>query len=51
MGKATGGGDYVYDEWSKGASGGRMQVSGPGGAVERQEKAARAKKLRQKLVG
>jgi hypothetical protein len=51
MGKATGGGDYVYNEWSKGASGGRMQVSGPGGAVERQEKAARAKKLRQKLAG
>jgi hypothetical protein len=54
MGKATGGGDYVYNEWSKGVGGGgggRVQVSGPGGAVERQEKAARAKKLRQKLAG
>jgi hypothetical protein len=50
MRKATGGGDYVYNEWSKGGAG-KMQVSGPGGAVERQEKAARAKKLRQKLVG
>ncbi|WIA23544.1 hypothetical protein OEZ85_000275 [Tetradesmus obliquus] len=54
MGKAAGGGDFVYNEWSKqqqGSGRGRVQVSGPGGAVERQEKAARAKKLRQKLAG
>lgn len=51
MGKASGGADYVYNEWEKGgAAGGRALLSGPQGLVAKQERAAKAKKLRAKLT-
>jgi len=57
IGKASGGADYVYNEWGKAqggvaaaGGGGRMLLSGPQGLVARQERAAKAKKLRAKLT-
>lgn len=51
MAHASGGSEYVYNEWQRGAAGGSKMLSGPQGAVAKQEKEARAKKMRQKLAG
>jgi hypothetical protein len=50
MAHASGGGEYVYNEWQRGSGGSKTLLSGPQGAVAKQEKEARAKKMRQKLV-
>jgi hypothetical protein len=57
MSKATGGAGLIYNEWARGgaagdgaAAGRTLQLSGPDGAVAREERAARAKKLRAKLT-
>lgn len=49
MAHASGGSEYVYNEWQRGA-GGKPMLSGPQGAVAKQEREAKAKKMRQKLV-
>jgi hypothetical protein len=53
MAHASGGSEYVYNEWQRGAAaaGGSKLLSGPQGAVAKQEREARAKKMRQKLAG
>lgn len=49
MAHASGGGEYLYNEWQRGAAG-KAQLSGPQGAVAKQERADRTKKMRQRLV-
>lgn len=54
MAHASGGSEYVYNEWQRAggaAGGGKPLLSGPKGAVARQEQAARTKKIRQRLAG
>lgn len=46
MAHASGGSEFVYNEWQRG----KAMVSGPQGAVARQEREARTKKMRQRLA-
>jgi hypothetical protein len=48
MAHASGGSEYVYNEWQRGS--GKPMLSGPQGAVAKQERADKTKKMRQKLV-
>ena len=48
MAHASGGSEYVYNEWQRGP--GKPMLSGPQGAVAKQERADKTKKMRQKLV-
>lgn len=50
MAHASGGSEYVYNEWQRGGAGGKPMLSGPQGAVAKQEREAKAKKMRQKLA-
>lgn len=49
MAHASGGSEYVYNEWQRSA-GSKQLLSGPQGMVAKQEREARTKKIRQKLV-
>eukprot|EP00879_Flechtneria_rotunda_P000696 GHRR01000813.1.p1 GENE.GHRR01000813.1~~GHRR01000813.1.p1 ORF type:complete len:1479 (+),score=656.13 GHRR01000813.1:508-4437(+) len=55
IGAVSGGAEYMYNEYTragqKGAAGGQVMLSGPQGLVAKQERAARTKKIRQKLAG